>query len=671
MRRHLPGSPFFLYALAGLIALAHALFALTAAAEKSMTADEIAYLVAGHTYNTRGDFRFHPENGILPQRLVGLPLTLAGVPLPDYPDLWAKADIWTYGHRFFYRHGLPADFYLFAGRGVVALFSAALGFLVFCWAKSLHGWRGGFLALGLYAACPAFLAHGALATSDVVMAFFFLAALGAWWRHLARPGPAAAAISALVFGTACVAKFSAVLLLPMMAICAVAWWLALPRADRSRGLFRLAGSGALHAIAAAAIIWLCYGARFSAFAPGETGAGFYRGDWNWILEDLGLPGLVVATLRDLRALPEAFLYGFAFVLQFSRERAAFFAGEYGTTGWLGFFPFAFLVKTTLPLLGLFALAAFATVARLRRLARTSGRAALWAAFQPWVPLVALVVVYGITSLLSHLNIGHRHLLPIYPALFIGAGSLAAWLTRARPWAAAGILALGAAHVAVAASNRPHHLAFFNSLVGGPAQGWRYLVDSSLDWGQDLAGLARWLRTAAPGEPAYVAYFGAGDPAYEGIRATLLPGLPNVGEPKPARALGPGVYAVSATLLQQVYSDLRGPWTAAAEQEFLRLRANEAAMLRQLNPGPPRRDPAAPAAAAFAATEVAWKRYELLRFARLAHYLRVRGPDTSIGGSILVFRVDRTELDAALGGSIADWQRLLERTVAARAAVTGR
>ncbi|MEO5959961.1 MAG: glycosyltransferase family 39 protein, partial [Opitutaceae bacterium] len=200
-------SPGFLGVLAILLALLHGVLAVTAVAEKSMTSDELAHLTAGHAYNTRGDFRLHPENGNLPQRWAALPTRLMRVPLPPTTmKVWRDADVWHYGHAFFYQQTVPAGTMLFAGRAMIALFSVATALLVFFWSRSFFGWRGGFLSLLLYALCPAFLAHGALATSDVVMTFFFLAAMGAWWRHLEQPGTAGAALSAITFGLACVAK---------------------------------------------------------------------------------------------------------------------------------------------------------------------------------------------------------------------------------------------------------------------------------------------------------------------------------------------------------------------------------------------------------------------------------------------------------------------------------
>src|SRR4051794_32852355 len=107
----------FLGTLAVLLALFHAVLAVTATAEKSMTSDEIAHLTAGQSYNTRLDFRLQPENGNLPQRLAALPMTLALVPLPSTSsDAWKTADIWNYGHRFFYEEGILADEWLFLGR---------------------------------------------------------------------------------------------------------------------------------------------------------------------------------------------------------------------------------------------------------------------------------------------------------------------------------------------------------------------------------------------------------------------------------------------------------------------------------------------------------------------------------------------------------------------------
>ena len=648
-----PRSNGFLVSLAVLLAVAHAILAVTATADKSMTADEIAHLTAGHAYNTLGDFRLQPENGNLPQRWAALPLALAGTPLPPTSlPLWRDADVWRYGHALFYEQTLLTEELLFAGRAMIALFSAATGLLIFFWARAFFGWRGAFLSLGLFAFCPAFLAHGALATSDVVMTFFFLAGVGAWWRHLEQPGAGRAALSAIVLGLACVAKFSAVLLAPMFALCALVWLAGRVRAEGWRlPLLRLARTCALHVIVAWAIIWLFYGFRFSAFAPAlATGANFNHG-WGWLVSDLGWPRAIILRLREWHALPDAFLYGFTFVVQFAKERGAFLNGAYRVTGWAAFFPYAFLVKTTLAFLVLLLVGMFA-------LART-GWSNLRGQLRPWTPLLALFAVYWATSITSHLNIGHRHILPTYPVLFIAAGAFGAWLDVRRPFAALFVGALALWHAGESWAARPNYLAYFNAFAGGTPNGWRHLVDSSLDWGQDLPGLRMWLDAHAPGEKVFLAYFGTGDPTHEGICATLLPMLPEVGAPRPWRALGPGVYALSATMLQQVYSPVRGDWTLQDEQEFQTLRALEPQLLAYQE-DPARRTELVREVPA-EKLESGWRRYDLLRLARLCYYLRVRKPEANINGSILVHRLNAAEIAGALGGSLRDWQALIERT----------
>lgn len=657
-----PPSHGFLNTLAVLLALFHAVLAVTATAEKSMTSDEIAHLVAGQAYNTRGDFRLQPENGNLPQRLAALPMSAAGVPLPPAElESWRTADVWNYGHTAFYRQGIAADQWLFLGRGMIALVSAATALIVFCWSRALFGWRGGFLSLGLFVFCPAFLAHGALATSDVVMTFCFVAAVGAWWRHLQSPGWLWATISAVTLGVAFVAKFSAVLLPPMLALTGLGWMAGQAgRTGWKAPLLRLARSTALHAAATWAVIWLFYGFRYSAYAPFLADGATFNHGWGGMLHGIGLPAKVIWWLQEWRVLPEAWLYGLTFVLQFSRARGAFMSGDYSVTGWVMFFPFAFVVKTTLPFLLLVAGGAIAGSVTAFRIRARGDAAALARRLRPLLPLAALFVVYWLTSLASNLNIGHRHILPTYPVLFIAAGWLGRWIDVRRPVALTGIAAALLWHTGESWRARPHYLAYFNQIVGGSENGWRHLVDSSLDWGQDLPGLKRWLDTHARGERIFLSYFGTGDPAYEGIQATMLPTLPEVGTPRRWHALAPGVYAVSATMLQQVYSRIRGAWTLELEREFQQLRASEATLLAYQN-DPMRRAELLRDAPAENWT-TAWKRYELLRFARLCHYLRVRAPEGVVGHSIRIFRLTAGELHGAVGGSPMEWQALIEQTV---------
>lgn len=668
-------SPAFILALALLGAVLHALLGLTAKIHESVTSDEIAYLTAGYAYNHFDDYRLQPENGVLPQRWAALPLLALA---PHYPDLsgepWRRADVWRVGHAFFYQSGNDTELLLFAGRAMLAVFSAGTGLLIFFWSRKLFGTRGGFLSLGLFIFCPNFLAHGALATSDVTMTFFFLASLTAWWWQLRAPSWPRALASAAVFSLACVAKFSAVLLLPMMAITALVSLAAPPEAapakndswSRRRRLRWIAATVAGHLVAAWVMIWLFYGCRYAAFNPALPAPldGFNR-PWEFFQADHSVAAHAVALARQWHALPEAFLYGFLFVVEFARQRAAFLNGEHSIHGWISFFPIAFLLKTPLPLLGLFVAALVSWIGSLGR--ELAWRTRLTASLLATAPLLALLVVYVAVSLASQLNIGHRHLLPIYPVLFILVGSLGKWLDWRRPAPLTLVAVLALWHVADSTRIRPHYLAYFNAFAGGPEHGYRHLVDSSLDWGQDLPGLADWLRIHNTGParvPVHLAYFGTGDPHYEGIDAVRLPGLPNLPPPPRWQRLEPGLYVVSATMLQHVYSSLHGPWTAELETEYQRLHAIEDTLLAYDHE--PKRRAELQREAPDAKWQQAWKRYDLLRFARLCHYLREREPDAMIGYSLLIYRLSPAELAAVTEGDLGALGRAIERaTKAAR------
>ena len=100
----------------------------------------------------------------------------------------------------------------------------------------------------------------------------------------------------------------------------------------------------------------------------------------------------------------------------------------------------------------------------------------------WLP----VAVYLALTLTRGLNIGHRHLLPIYPFLFVAAGRA----TLVRGWRPLSVAVVAAAvwYAVSVARVHPHYLAYFNEAAGGPAHGYRLLADLNLDWGQDLKRL---------------------------------------------------------------------------------------------------------------------------------------------------------------------------------------
>jgi len=219
---------------------------------------------------------------------------------------------------------------------------------------------------------------------------------------------------------------------------------------------------------------------------------------------------------------------------------------------------AFLVKT--PLVALAAFAAALWVVWRRR--RAPGGALGFVLLPP--------AVYAAVSLLSTLNIGHRHLLPVYPGLFVLAGALAE--PSRRRWIPIAALLIVLAPFFVfsppwrPARVYPHALAYVNELGGGPREGHRVLVDSNLDWGQGLCALSRELDARGISDPINLCYFGTADPRWHGIAHRNLAGCYAFEPERPlAEAIRPGWLAISATHRAGVYARPIPDWMTLLER----------------------------------------------------------------------------------------------------------
>lgn len=640
----------FIRVIAILLAALHAALAITAVVEKSPTFDEPTHLAAGYSYWLKNDYRLDPENGIWPARWAALPLLLSH---PSFPEnaAWKQGDVGRVSERFLYGSGNNADRLVLLGRSMMAVVGASLCLLIFFCSNRLFGAIGGLISELLAVFDPNLLAHSPLITVDVAAAFFFTAASWSYFRLLQSVNKRWFFIAALSWSGLFLAKMSAPAFLLVAVILATLEVLSSEPmtirvirfnrqvAARWRKLILVIGlTGALVAVVVTAI-WASYAFRFSPFSQNEPAREVWIAQWQACLSHGTALENVVAFARDHRLLPEAYLYGFVFtseraVNKNKLSRPAFLDGEWSNTGFTSFFPRAFLYKTALPLLLLLITAGVAGFLRWRNAWKNGGRSGIGCDLRRLSPIWALVLVYGTLSLTSYLNIGHRHLLPIYPPIFIACGACT-YFFRPQSGKAVAIFA-GAMlcwQIIESSQLRPDYLTYFNQLAGGPKNGYKHLVDSSLDWGQDLPALKTWL-DQHPNQSTtgrlYLAYFGTALPRYYGIEATELP-FDSSADKLPA--FEPGTYCISATILQHVYSLQHGKWTREYESAYCLALAREVHHF----------DLTASDSLVNSAS------LQRLRFARLCAYLRKREPTANVGNSILVFQLNQRELDQALYG----------------------
>src|SRR3990172_810404 len=205
------------YIVAGILAIVFAISIGTALGDAAIM-DEVAHIPSGYAYVKYHDYRLNPEHPPLLKDLAGLPLQFLGLTFPVEEKFWTTDanGQWDAGWKFMYLPQNNTEQLIFWSRFPIILISLALGFVIFKWAKELFGVKAGLLALVLYAFDPNILGHNHYVTTDLGIAAFSVFALFAFLKYLKNPNWKTIFWAGIFLGLAQLAKFSAVLLFPIL-----------------------------------------------------------------------------------------------------------------------------------------------------------------------------------------------------------------------------------------------------------------------------------------------------------------------------------------------------------------------------------------------------------------------------------------------------------------------
>lgn len=509
-------------------------------ASDGLTNDEVLYVSAGYRQVALGDFSLSPTHPPLAPSLAGL--GLVGL-RPRLPPLESGEGILEWCRQFVHVHN-DAGPLVARARVPVAVLSVLLALLLWGWVRALAGPVAGLAALVLAAFHPSLVAHGHLATTDAPAAALMTSAAWAFWYWWRAPGAGRALLAAAALGLAVATRVTAWILVPAVFAVLLETWRG---RDHPRGLGRSClGLALAVTLAVPAVLWAAYGLH----------------DTPWPAQRMRPPRVAgaAAALLDAvdatRVLPSAYTGSIRFQLEHGREgHVGYLLGERRRTGWWSYGLVAFGVKNTPGFLLALGLAAGA-LARQPRRERSLRAASVLSAS------LCLLVLAGVS--LGRIQIGERYLLPAYPFLILLTASVApaAW---GRPWGKPLLLLLALAHAGPALAAAPGGtLTYFNALAGGARGGDRVLLDSNLDWGQDLPRLAAWMRRAGVAH-VQLGYQGSDDPARFGIDREDLPG-DHLYPSRPAAVPFSGVVVVSPNLLHGLVPRLGDPYASLRQRQ---------------------------------------------------------------------------------------------------------
>lgn len=507
-----------------LVLLVHAGLLLNVAFTTCVTHDEYWHIPAGLWNATQGRFDYENLNPPLPRVLSAIPLILAGAELGDVPadaDKESRADAFMAANHDRYSHLISL------ARIPTIVLSLITGWVLATWALELFGPGAAVCAAALWCFSPNVLANASLVTSDAPAACAMLLVIRAAWKYAESPSWKGALWLGAWLGVAQLVKFTCLLALPMIVLI---WWIRrLRNTDRRQQNVRASASQWIVLLLLSLLVIDC-GFLFRGTARQLKDYQFQSQSMIGIQQAMPWASMPVL-------LPADYLEGIDHQRQVMEQRHPVYLNtNWSFEGFRNYFLYTWWYKTphATQIAGVLGLLCLIWPWRERRRLRLQ-----------WCLLLPVALLLMVASL-SHMQLGHRYVLPVFPfaylisAQFASAGSRRLGIAQL----AAGLILLG---LVFNLRCHPHHLSYFNELSGGPAEARLLLLDSNLDWGQDLFALRKFVQENDV-EDLRLAYFGMVNPVDLGIPYSLPHN----------KQLRPGWHAISVNFVQGEPHTIRHP-----------------------------------------------------------------------------------------------------------------
>lgn len=495
--------------------------------QDSQTTDEAVHLASGYIYWQDNRYNLNPEHPPLFKRLAALPLfATQALNIDRQGDVWQSGNQWVIAGKMIYGtydNLSVARWLIFVGRLPMIFIWAVLAWVLYAWPRQRWGEQVGLLSLTFFTFDPNFLGHGHLITNDVAMSLALVGVAWALERFLVRPRWTSLAWLAVIFGLAQVTKFSAValwLLVPAVVFIQLLrkqpiitwnwWWRMMAGLVICTGL----------------ITWVSYGfevtpplddprlqsalAKRDVFLATPGLIDRENQTTQYIIRASDPNTFTGRVLQQVIRWPVPFYSYYKGLVETYNHNywghAAFFLGqssEPDNRGWRLYFPVGMAIKMP-PLTLILTLTAiiYIFIERWRQRRQWSFFSINFWTFV-FIPLAWLAF-----SMTSHINIGVRHAFPVYVFIFPLLASLAVKGRAFKRVRWSQIVTVAAIlNILVAAKAWPNTIGYFSGLVGGTNHGHAYLLDSNLDWNQDLWRLRSYLDKESFSE-VHLAVFGS-------------------------------------------------------------------------------------------------------------------------------------------------------------------
>jgi hypothetical protein len=488
---------------------------------KSVTVDEFNHFPSGIYNILTMDWRMDHESPPLIKCLPAV-TSLFTQPAINLRLFERDPNPWNLGYHFMYANQKNYQNIFRYGRCVIIFLGCLLGLLIYRFGRELYGVRAGLFALFLYVFNPNIIAHSSLTTIDLGASLTIFLCVYCFWKYLKRRDTASLMIAGITLGLAQLSKFTALLLYPIFILIIVIL------ACRRRTQNGNNASDNQYNLRCFVHIFLIFFVSLLVINGGYLLSGSFIcvSDYHFTSEPLKFISSLFWKSFPV-PLPYEYLMGFDTQLALSGGNyyATYLMGEHSMNGWWYYYIIAFIVKSPISLLLVLLISIVYCIKK--RVNRLEDLLCIW------VPVGAFLFYF---SFLTHIPIGIRFLLPVFPFLFVAAGNLFDVKFIRNKALKIVVLILFISYLFSAIYTYPNYLTYFNLIAGGATNGYKWLIDSNLDWGQDLPGLKKYMDHKGI-EEIKLGYFGRVDPEIYGIKYTVSNG-----------DLEPGIHAISINYL---------------------------------------------------------------------------------------------------------------------------